>query len=129
LGDGGAHVGTICDASVSTYLLMEWVRGRAVMSLPEAIRRLTSQPADFFRFADRGRLQPGLKADVNVIDLDRLSIAAPRMVHDLPAGGKRLLQGAQGYVASIVSGAITYREAQATGALPGRLLRGPQAAA
>ncbi len=127
LGDGGAHVGTICDASVSTYLLMEWVRGRGVMSLPEAIRRLTSQPADFFRFGDRGRLQSGKKADLNVIDLSGLSIASPRMVHDLPAGGKRLLQGAQGYVATVLSGSITYRNGEATSALPGRLLRGAQA--
>jgi N-acyl-D-aspartate/D-glutamate deacylase len=126
LGDGGAHVGTICDGSVSTYLLMEWVQKRGVMALPEAIRRLTHQPASFFRFADRGRLSPGLKADINVIDLDSLAIAPPRMVHDLPAGGKRLLQGAQGYRATVLSGAITYRDGQATSALPGRVLRGPQ---
>jgi N-acyl-D-aspartate/D-glutamate deacylase len=128
LGDGGAHVGTICDASVSTYLLTEWVRRRGEMALPEAIRRLTAQPAAFFRMHDRGRLAPGLKADVNVIDLDRLTIAAPRMAHDLPAGGKRLLQAAQGYAATIVSGSITYRDGEPTGALPGRLVRGPQAA-
>jgi N-acyl-D-aspartate/D-glutamate deacylase len=128
LGDGGAHVGTICDASVSTYLLTEWVRDRGVFSLSEAVRRLTSQPASFFRFADRGVLKPGLKADLNVIDLDHLSIAPPRMAHDLPAGGKRLLQAAHGYVATVLSGAITYRNGEPTGALPGRLLRGPQAA-
>jgi len=128
LGDGGAHVGTICDASVSTYLLTEWVRDRGVFSIAEAVRRLTSQPASFFRFADRGLLKPGLKADINVIDLDALSIAPPRMVHDLPAGGKRLLQAARGYEATLVSGIPTYRSGVATGALPGRLLRGPQAA-
>ena len=128
LGDGGAHVGTICDASVSTYLLTEWVRERGVFSLAEAVRRLTSQPAAFFRFADRGVLKPGMKADINVIDLDHLSIAPPRMAHDLPAGGKRLLQASHGYVATVVSGAVTYRHGAPTGALPGRLLRGPQAA-
>jgi N-acyl-D-amino-acid deacylase len=128
LGDGGAHVGTICDASVSTYLLTEWVRDRGVFSIAEAVRRLTSQPASFFRFADRGLLRPGLKADINIIDLDALAIAPPRMVHDLPAGGKRLLQAASGYEATLVSGVPTYRSGVATGALPGRLLRGPQAA-
>jgi N-acyl-D-aspartate/D-glutamate deacylase len=104
------------------------VRDRGVFSIAEAVRRLTSQPASFFRFADRGLLKPGLKADINVIDLDALSIAPPRMVHDLPAGGKRLLQAARGYEATLVSGVPTYRSGVATGALPGRLLRGPQAA-
>jgi N-acyl-D-amino-acid deacylase len=128
LGDGGAHVGTICDASVNTFLLTEWVTKRGVFSLEQAIRKLTSQPADFFRFHDRGRLQPGLKADINVIDMDALGIAPPLMVHDLPAGGKRLLQGATGYSANIVSGRVTYRDGIPTGALPGQVLRGPQMA-
>jgi N-acyl-D-aspartate/D-glutamate deacylase len=99
-----------------------------VFSLEQAIRKLTSQPADFFRFHDRGRLQPGLKADINVIDMDALGIAPPLMVHDLPAGGKRLLQGATGYSANIVSGRVTYRDGTPTGALPGQVLRGPQMA-
>jgi N-acyl-D-aspartate/D-glutamate deacylase len=129
LGDGGAHVGTICDASVSTFLLTEWVRERKALSVEEAVRLLSQKPAQMFRLHDRGVIAPGMKADLNVIDLDRLGIEAPRMAYDLPAGGKRLLQGATGYVATIVSGAITYRHGQATGALPGQLVRGAQKAA
>lgn len=128
LGDGGAHVGTICDASVSTFLLTEWVRKRKEMSLEEAIFRLTKKPATMFRLNDRGVLAPGKKADLNVIDIDALSITAPRMSYDLPAGGKRLLQGSRGYRASVLSGAITYRDGVATKALPGKLVRGAQAA-
>jgi N-acyl-D-aspartate/D-glutamate deacylase len=128
LGDGGAHVGTICDASVSTYLLTEWVRGRKEMSIEAAIHRLTQKPARMFRLDDRGVIAPGMKADLNVIDFDALSIGAPRMSHDLPAGGKRLLQGASGYRTQIVSGQITYRDGVATKALPGGLVRGAQAA-
>jgi N-acyl-D-aspartate/D-glutamate deacylase len=129
LGDGGAHVGTICDASVSTYLLTEWVRRRKAMSLPDAINRLTRKPAQLFRLNDRGIIAPGYKADINVIDLDALAIAPPRMSYDLPAGGKRLLQGASGYRAQVVSGAVTYRDGVAAGALPGRVVRGAQQAA
>lgn len=128
LGDGGAHVGTICDASVSTFLLTEWVRKRKEMTVEEAIFRLTKKPATMFRLNDRGVLAPGKKADLNVIDLDALSITAPRMSYDLPAGGKRLLQGSRGYRASVLSGAITYRDGVATNALPGKLIRGAQAA-
>jgi N-acyl-D-aspartate/D-glutamate deacylase len=128
LGDGGAHVGTICDASVSTYLLTEWVRKRKAMTLEEAVHRLTQKPAQLFRLADRGVVAPGKKADLNVVDFDALAIVAPRMSYDLPAGGKRLLQDSRGYRAQIVSGAITYRDGRATGALPGRLVRGARAA-
>jgi N-acyl-D-aspartate/D-glutamate deacylase len=128
LGDGGAHLGTICDASVTTFLLMEWVRKRKVMSLEEAIFRMTAKPAKMFRFHDRGVIAPGKKADLNVFDLDGLAIEAPHMSHDLPAGGKRLLQGARGYKATVLSGAITYRDGAATSALPGKLVRGAQAA-
>jgi N-acyl-D-aspartate/D-glutamate deacylase len=128
LGDGGAHVGTICDASVSTFLLTEWVRKRKAMTLEHAVHRLTQKPARMFRFNDRGVIARGMKADLNVIDLDALAIGAPRMSYDLPAGGKRLLQSSRGYRASVLSGQITYRDGVATNALPGRLLRGAQAA-
>jgi N-acyl-D-aspartate/D-glutamate deacylase len=129
LGDGGAHVGTICDASVSTYLLTEWVRRRGAFTLEHAVHRLTQKPARMFRLHDRGVIAPGMKADLNVIDFDNLAIAAPRMSYDLPAGGKRLLQGAHGYRAQVVGGVTTYRDGAATGALPGHVLRGPQAKA
>ena len=124
LGDGGAHVGTICDASVSTYLLTEWVRRRGAITLEDAIHKLTRKPADMFRLKDRGTIAPGMKADLNVIDFDALAIAAPRMSRDLPAGGKRLLQGARGYRATVLSGAVTYRDGVATKALNGKLVRG-----
>jgi N-acyl-D-aspartate/D-glutamate deacylase len=128
LGDGGAHVGTICDASVSTFLLTEWVRKRKEMTLEHAVHRLTQKPARMFRMHDRGVIARGMKADLNVIDLEGLSIAPPRMSYDLPAGGKRLLQSARGYRATVVSGQITYRDGVATSALPGKLVRGAQAA-
>jgi len=128
LGDGGAHVGTICDASVSTFLLTEWVRKRKEMTLEHAVHRLTQKPARMFRMLDRGVIARGMKADLNVIDLDGLGIAPPRMSYDLPAGGKRLLQGSRGYRATIVSGQTTYRNGVATSALPGKLVRGAQAA-
>ncbi len=124
LGDGGAHVGTICDASVSTYLLTEWVRKRGEITLEDAIHKLTRKPADMFRLKDRGTVAVGMKADLNVIDLDNLEITPPRMSYDLPAGGKRLLQGSRGYRASVLSGAITYRDGVATKALSGKLVRG-----
>jgi N-acyl-D-aspartate/D-glutamate deacylase len=125
LSDGGAHVGFISDASFPTFLLTHWGRdGReARFRLPELIRRLTSDTARTAGLSDRGVLAEGMKADLNVIDFDRLALRAPVMVHDLPAGGRRLLQGADGYVATIVSGAVTYRQGVATGALPGRLVR------
>ncbi|MDX2235564.1 MAG: amidohydrolase family protein [Hyphomonadaceae bacterium] len=128
LGDGGAHVGTICDASVSTYLLTEWVRRRGAFTLEAAVHRLTQKPARLFRLNDRGVVAPGRKADLNVIDFDALGIAPPRMAHDLPAGGKRLLQAARGYRAQVVSGVATYRDGAPTGALPGRVVRGAKAA-
>jgi N-acyl-D-amino-acid deacylase len=127
LDDGGAHCATICDASIPTYVLTHWVRDRARgprLQLADAVRRLTSQPADLYGFADRGRIAPGLRADLNVIDLDALRLHAPVAVADLPAGGTRILQGVDGYRATIVAGAITRREGRDTGARPGRLLRG-----
>jgi N-acyl-D-amino-acid deacylase len=126
LADGGAHYGMICDASFPTYVLQYWARDAAAavrIPLPEAVAALTSAPADTVGFADRGRLRPGYKADLNVIDFDALRLHSPTVAHDLPAGGRRLRQVADGYVATIVSGVVTYRNGAATGALPGRLVR------
>jgi N-acyl-D-aspartate/D-glutamate deacylase len=131
LGDGGAHVGLISDASFSTYLLTHWGRDRAQgrFDLARLVKRQTADTAHAVGLMDRGIVAPGKKADLNVIDFDKLALEAPVMAFDLPAGGKRLLQRARGYTANIVSGAVTYRDGEATGALPGRLVRGPQAAA
>jgi len=130
LGDGGAHYGMICDAAYTTYLLTYWCRdgGDRGLSLPQAIRKLCSEPARAIGFADRGVLKPGYKADVNVIDWDRLHLHAPRPTPDLPAGGVRLSQRADGYDATIVSGTVTYRAGEHTGHLPGRLVRGGRVA-
>ena len=130
LSDGGAHVGFISDASFPTYLLTHWGRdrGHGRFPLAELVRRLTSDTARAVGLHDRGVIAPGLRADLNVIDFDRLALERPAMRFDLPAGGRRLLQGARGYVATIQSGQVTYRDGAATGALPGRLVRGPQAA-
>jgi|HubBroStandDraft_6_1064221.scaffolds.fasta_scaffold47737_2 N-acyl-D-aspartate/D-glutamate deacylase len=128
LGDGGAHVGIISDASYPTYLLTHWGRDRAKgrFDLGFLVKRQTSDTAAAVGLADRGVLAPGMKADINVIDFDRLRVKRPVMAFDLPAGGKRLLQGASGYVATIVSGEVIYRDGEPTGALPGKLVRGPQ---
>lgn len=130
LGDGGAHYSMICDAAYTTYLLTYWVRDAGAdraLPLPQAIRKLTAEPAAAMGLLDRGLLKPGYKADVNVIDLARLHLHAPQVSYDLPAGGRRLAQRADGYTATLVSGKVTYREGVATGALPGRLVRGAQA--
>jgi N-acyl-D-aspartate/D-glutamate deacylase len=131
LGDGGAHVGLISDGSYPTYLLSHWGRDRASGRLDVSwlVKRHTLDNAQAVGMNDRGRIAPGYKADLNVIDFDKLRVEAPVMKWDLPAGGKRLLQRAQGYRATIVSGAVTYRDGEATGALPGKLVRGPQQAA
>ena len=126
LGDGGAHYGLICDASYPTFMLTHWTRDRKRgerLDLAEAIRMLTDAPARLQRFHDRGRIAPGMKADINLIDMSRLKLFSPRVVRDLPADGKRLTQTAEGYVATYVSGVAIRREGQPTGALPGRLVR------
>jgi len=128
LGDGGAHVAFILDAGYQTWLLTHWGRDQKRWSVPELIRRLTSNTAQAAGLHDRGILAVGKKADVNVIDWDKLGADAPYVVSDLPAGGKRLLQAVHGYDATIVSGNVSFREGQPTGALPGKLVRGPQAA-
>ena len=127
LGDGGAHYSMICDAAYTTYFLTYWSRDAEedrAFALPLAIRKLSHDPARAVGLNDRGLARVGYKADLNVIDMDRLHLHAPHATYDLPAGGRRLSQKADGYVATIVSGTITYRDGQATGALPGRLVRG-----
>jgi N-acyl-D-aspartate/D-glutamate deacylase len=128
LGDGGAHVGSISDASFPTYLLMHWGRDRGTgrFDLGWLVKRQTSDTAAAAGLLDRGVIAPGMKADLNVIDVEGLRIERPRMVFDLPAGAKRLMQPARGYTATIVSGTQVYRDGEPTGALPGRLVRGPQ---
>ena len=123
LGDGGAHVGFILDAGFTTWLLAYWGKQRQRFTVPELIRRLTSDTAQAVGLNDRGVLAQGRKADINIIDWDSIGFDRPYVVHDLPAGGKRLLQKAHGYVATVVSGQITFRDGEATGALPGRLVR------
>jgi N-acyl-D-aspartate/D-glutamate deacylase len=130
LGDGGAHCGVICDASIPTYLLTHWVRDRARgdrLPLEWIVKRQTKENAEFFGLHDRGVLAPGMKADINVIDFDGLQLRPPHIVYDLPAGGRRLIQEAQGYIATIQSGAVTFENGVHTGALPGGVIRGRQA--
>ena len=130
LGDGGAHLGRICDSSMPTFLLSYWARDREGEKLPvqTVVKKLTSDNARNLGFLDRGVLKPGYKADVNVIDHARLRLHAPHATHDLPTGGMRLSQQADGYVATILSGEVTFRNGKSTGKLPGKLVRGPQAA-
>ena len=129
LGDGGAHCGLICDASIPTYLLTHWVRDRSRgdrLPLEWIVHRQTRANAAFFGLDDRGALAPGMKADINVIDFDGLQLRPPHIVRDLPAGGRRLIQEAQGYIATVQSGAVTFENGVHTGALPGGLVRGRQ---
>lgn len=126
LGDGGAHVGAISDASFITYLLTHWGRDRKrgeLIDLPTLIRAQTSDTARAVGFHDRGLIKPGLKGDLNIIDFDNLRSGLPHVLNDLPSGAPRLEQRATGYVATILNGAVTYREGIATGDLPGRLVR------
>jgi N-acyl-D-aspartate/D-glutamate deacylase len=126
LGDGGAHVAQIVDASMPTYMLTHWARDRERgpgLPLEFVVKRLTGETADFFGFHDRGRIAPGRRADLNVIDFERLRLHAPEVVHDLPAGGKRLVQRADGYAATLVAGTPVFEHGEPTGALPGRLVR------
>jgi N-acyl-D-aspartate/D-glutamate deacylase len=126
LGDGGAHVGIIADASFPTWFLSHWSRDRSHGTLPVGwvIEQLTRRTAHTVGLRDRGVVAEGMKADLNVIDFDHLACEPPAMAYDLPSGGKRLLQRARGYTATIVRGEVTYRDGEATGALPGRLVRG-----
>ena len=129
LADGGAHVGTICDASYPTTLLTHWARDRADgIPLEWVVARQCRATAETVGLLDRGLLAPGMKADLNVIDHDRLRLRAPYMAFDLPAGGKRLLQRAEGYLHTFVSGVEVYTGGEPTGELPGRLVRGRRGA-
>ena len=130
LSDGGAHCGTICDAASPTFMLQHWVRDRkkARISLEVAIKRQCRDTAILYGLHDRGLVMPGMLADLNVIDMDRLKLGKPWLAFDLPAGGKRLLQKADGYVATIKSGQVTFREGVMQGATPGIVIRGPQTA-
>lgn len=125
LSDGGAHVAFISDASFQTFLFSYWGRDRGEdrMNIPDLVRRQTREPAQFAGLHDRGVIAPGMKADVNIIDFPNLALERPDMIIDLPAGGRRLLQKARGYAATIKAGQVTYRNGVATGALPGGLVR------
>ncbi|MNO45133.1 D-aminoacylase [compost metagenome] len=123
LGDGGAHVGLICDSSFPTFLLQHWGKNSGRFSLPWLVKRQTADTARAAGLLDRGIIAVGMKADLNVIAVDQLGLEVPHIQHDLPAGGKRLLQGASGYVATIVSGVPVYRDGEPTGQYPGRLVR------
>lgn len=129
LSDAGAHCGAICDGGMPTFMLSFWARDRKrgeSLPLEYVVKRQTRDTARFFGLNDRGVLAPGYRADLNVIDFDRLALKTPRVVYDLPAGGRRLLQDARGYAYTCCRGQITVEGDELTGALPGRLLRGPQ---
>ena len=129
LGDGGAHVGFILDAGYPTWLLTYWGRQQKRWPIEELVRRLTSDTAGAAGLGDRGVIAVGKKADLNVIDYDGLEAGRPYVTYDLPAGGRRLMQKVKGYEATIVSGSVTYRNGEATGALPGRMVKGQRAVA
>jgi len=131
LSDGGAHVGTICDASFPAYLLSHWTRDRSSDRIPlsRAVQMLSADAADYLGLSDRGRIQVGQRADINVIDYEGLSLRPPEMVQDLPAGGQRLLQKASGFRSTLVAGAEVVRDDAVTNERPGRLVRFSQVAA
>ncbi len=131
LSDGGAHVGMICDGSFPTSNLVQWTRDRTrgpKLSIEKMIKAQCRDTAETVGLFDRGLLSPGYRADLNVIDYDRLTLKSPSVAYDLPTGGRRLVQRASGYTATLVKGQVTYRDGTPTDALPGRLLRGAQAA-
>jgi N-acyl-D-aspartate/D-glutamate deacylase len=123
LGDSGAHVGLIMDASLPTWFLLHWVRDRRKYAIEDAVRRMTSDTATLFGIADRGELRPGAFADVNVVDLEALSLDLPEFVHDFPAGAGRYVQRGRGYRATLVNGQVFVAEGRTTGAHAGRTLR------
>ena len=127
LADGGAHTGTICDASMPTFMLTHWTRDRSRgerLPLEYVVKKQTHDTARLYGMCDRGTLEPGALGDVNLIDYQGLALGAPYVKNDLPAGGRRLLQKASGYVATIKAGTVTFEHGEATGELPGRLVRG-----
>ncbi len=126
LADGGAHCSMICDASLPSFMLQHWVRERTRgprLSLEDAVRMLTSEPADLYGFEDRGRIAPGLRADLNLVDLDRVTLELPEIVSDLPTGASRIVQRADGWVATLCAGRVTFRDGKPTGEHPGGLVR------
>ena len=127
LGDGGAHCGLICDASLPTTMISHWTRDRhrgEQLPLEWVVRKQTKDTAELFGMCDRGTIEVGRRGDINIIDHDKINLRTPELVHDLPAGGRRLIQKAEGYVATIVAGEITRKQGEDTGARPGRLVRG-----
>lgn len=125
LSDGGAHVGTVCDASFPTFMLAHWTRDRGHGRLPleRVVKMMSHDVASYVGLRDRGLVAPGMRADLNVIDHAGLRLHRPGLVHDLPAGGRRLIQRASGYRATLVAGEIILRDDVLTGARPGRLAR------
>jgi len=125
LSDGGAHVGTVCDASFTTFLMTHWARDREYGQIPleRIIQMQANDTSRFLGLNDRGLLAPGRRADINVIDFDNLQLLPPTMLKDLPAGGQRLMQYASGYVATLVNGEVIAKDGRLTGARPGRLVR------
>ncbi|MBH77096.1 MAG: amidohydrolase [Dehalococcoidia bacterium] len=129
LDDAGAHCGVICDASMPTFMLTHWARDRSRgegLPLEFVVKKMTKDTAGLYGMHDRGVLRPGMKGDVNVIDLEQLKLRAPELAYDLPADGRRLIQKADGFVATIVSGEVIMRDGEDTGARPGQLVRGEQ---
>ena len=127
LGDGGAHCGSICDGSFTTHMLTHWTRDRKrgeKLELPWVIKAHCLDTAQAVGLNDRGVLAPGYKADINIVDLKKMQLRKPEVHFDLPAGGRRLMQYADGYVATIVNGVPIYLDGESTGARPGRLVRG-----
>jgi N-acyl-D-aspartate/D-glutamate deacylase len=125
LSDGGAHVGTVCDASFTTFLMTHWARDREQGRIPleRIIQMQAHDTSRFLGLNDRGLLEPGRRADINIIDFDNLELLHPTMLKDLPAGGQRLMQYASGYVATLVNGEVIAKDGELTGARPGRLVR------
>jgi len=127
LSDGGAHCGAICDASMPTFMLTHWARDRdrgPTLDLELVVRKMTHDTAAMYGLDDRGVVAPGAKADLNVIDFEHLNLRLPKLVFDLPGGARRLIQEADGYLATIVSGQTTMVKGEDTGARPGKLVRG-----
>ena len=125
--DAGAHVSQMSDCSIQTHLLAHWVRDRQDFTLEEAVRMMTLAPARAWGFHDRGMIREGLVADINVFDPERVGPEMPVVVHDLPAGQPRIKQTAAGFLATLVGGTVVHSGGEHTGALPGRLIRGPLA--
>jgi N-acyl-D-aspartate/D-glutamate deacylase len=126
LSDGGAHCASIVDAGMPSFMLSHWGRDRRRgprLPLELLVKRQTSETADYFGLSDRGRLAPGLRADINVIDFDRLTVQKPELVHDMPASGRRFVQRVEGYETTLVAGQPIFARGEHTGAMPGRLVR------